>query len=296
MTMETRLCDFSEIRPFVRFAGPIRVQRQPEWMAYDHRLFFVQSDRAAICVRSTVHRLQKGDALLICSGVPYHIPQQPTAQLVSINFDFFSDAATAHPLPLPMIDPRAFLPERRMECVRFRDGVLSDGFWAIRGMFELMPVLDAMQREYSRSEWLYASQLHALMTISLNLLYRRGRQLAQPRAATKHQDILDYIAAHFTEALTNRSIAAHFHYHPNYVNQLVRDQTGLPLHRYLLRLRIQRATALLLSDDRPVSEVAAQTGFADTNYFSQYFRRCIGCSPSAFRGAHSAAHSDDPAK
>ena len=63
-------------------------------------------------------------------------------------------------------------------------------------------------------------------------------------------------------------------------------QTGLSLHRYLLRLRIHRATELLLSGSESISNIARMTGFSDANYFTQYFKMCVGVSPSTFRGDH----------
>lgn len=65
---------------------------------------------------------------------------------------------------------------------------------------------------------------------------------------------------------------------------IIKSRAGLSLHRYLLKLRIQRATELFLSDGGSIEEIAAQAGFPDPKYFAQHFYRVMGCSPFSFRG------------
>jgi AraC family L-rhamnose operon transcriptional activator RhaR len=65
---------------------------------------------------------------------------------------------------------------------------------------------------------------------------------------------------------------------------MLKRQTGMPLHRYLLKYRLSVAMNLLQTTRLAVSEVAAQSGFADSNYFCRCFKRQWGRSPGAFRG------------
>jgi transcriptional regulator GlxA family with amidase domain len=59
--------------------------------------------------------------------------------------------------------------------------------------------------------------------------------------------------------------------------------TGLSLHRYLTRYRIDRAVDLLSTTTMSVSEVGAAVGFPDPSHFSKAFEKVIGHPPSAFR-------------
>ena len=52
---------------------------------------------------------------------------------------------------------------------------------------------------------------------------------------------------------------------------------------YLNRFRLNHARMCLLSTAAPVSEIAAEAGFASTAYFDRVFRRFIGISPAAYR-------------
>jgi len=65
-----------------------------------------------------------------------------------------------------------------------------------------------------------------------------------------------------------------------------RKSTGLPPHQWQLRLRIERATTLMMKSEMPLSQVALDCGFADQSHFTRVFARAIGATPSAWRKAN----------
>ena len=68
-----------------------------------------------------------------------------------------------------------------------------------------------------------------------------------------------------------------------------KEAFGVPPHRYLLTRRIERATALLRDTDRPITEIAFDTGWKSLGTFGRTFRDITGESPSSIR-ARIAAH------
>ncbi|HWI38415.1 MAG TPA: AraC family transcriptional regulator [Burkholderiales bacterium] len=58
---------------------------------------------------------------------------------------------------------------------------------------------------------------------------------------------------------------------------------GATPHQYLVRLRLARAARLLAEEERPVTDVALDCGFADLSNFVRTFRRAAGVSPREFR-------------
>jgi AraC-like DNA-binding protein len=66
---------------------------------------------------------------------------------------------------------------------------------------------------------------------------------------------------------------------------------GVPPHRYLLTRRIERATALLRDTNRPITEIAFDTGWESLGTFGRTFRDVTGESPGVIRArARAAAH------
>ena len=60
---------------------------------------------------------------------------------------------------------------------------------------------------------------------------------------------------------------------------------GVTPHQYLVRCRLRHAARLLADDDRSVTDIALDVGFADLSNFVRSFRRAAGVSPRAFRRA-----------
>ena len=62
-----------------------------------------------------------------------------------------------------------------------------------------------------------------------------------------------------------------------------REVLGVTFRDYLLRVRLERAKALLVSGEVSITEVAQNVGFGDLARFDKVFKRYTGMSPSAYR-------------
>ena len=60
------------------------------------------------------------------------------------------------------------------------------------------------------------------------------------------------------------------------------DRFGIPPKQYLLKVRLDTATALLSQDFSSVLEASKRSGFNDERYFSRIFKKRFGRSPSNF--------------
>lgn len=67
------------------------------------------------------------------------------------------------------------------------------------------------------------------------------------------------------------------------------DAFGVPPHRYLLTRRIERAKALLRDSDRPILDIALETGWQSLGTFGRVFRDVTGETPSQLRAREKAA-------
>jgi AraC family transcriptional regulator len=61
---------------------------------------------------------------------------------------------------------------------------------------------------------------------------------------------------------------------------------GVPVHRYLIICRLERAKFLLRSSSAPLSEIALDSGFSDQASFSRSFRAVVGTSPMRWLNEH----------
>lgn len=73
--------------------------------------------------------------------------------------------------------------------------------------------------------------------------------------------------------------------HPNYINRLIRRATGMSLHQYIIKTRMQKAKELLAFSTLSIAEIAQSLCFYDSSHFSATFQKHTGVTPSFFRSS-----------
>ncbi len=71
---------------------------------------------------------------------------------------------------------------------------------------------------------------------------------------------------------------------PNHLNRVVKSETGRSAGEWIENARLALARTLLHDHGIPISEVSYRLGFEDPAYFSRFFRKLVGMSPTDFRG------------
>jgi AraC-like DNA-binding protein len=203
-------------------------------------------------------------------------------EALGVNFDY-TMARSDVDIPVSPAPAAEFRREELLSPVRFEEYEAFNGALVLADQFWAKDALQQMEREYRTRRNHCVQRLRGQM---LCLLCDIARAQDTPAQLTDEvcDSLLDYIHAHFREPLTNESLSRVFSFHPAYLSRIVKRQTGMPLHRYLLRYRLSAAMNLLQTTRLPVSEVAAQSGFPDSNYFSRSFKQQWGGSPGDFRG------------
>lgn len=77
--------------------------------------------------------------------------------------------------------------------------------------------------------------------------------------------------------------ADYVHFSEVYFVRFFKKAMGTPPHKYLIDLRLRKATHLLIYATDPIKEVAAQCGYSNPHYFSNAFMQKYKCTPSEYR-------------
>lgn len=70
---------------------------------------------------------------------------------------------------------------------------------------------------------------------------------------------------------------------PSYVSMLFKQETGMSISAYQNQKRLERAKKLLKDPNLKVYEIASMVGYVNQYYFSVWFKRGTGCTPSEYR-------------
>ncbi|MYM28735.1 helix-turn-helix domain-containing protein [Duganella sp. CY15W] len=125
-------------------------------------------------------------------------------------------------------------------------------------------------------------------TLMLSLLQHALGGRSKPSSQARHgqRRLVDRIkltlASDTARRWTLDDIAAETGGSPVYLTQVFQQVEGIPLYRYQLQLRLQRALAVM-AQCGDLSAVSFDLGFSSHSHFSASFRQAYGCSPSAFR-------------
>ena len=96
------------------------------------------------------------------------------------------------------------------------------------------------------------------------------------------QRVVEYIAQHYGEPLSLKTLSYQFSFSAAYLGRLFRQQTGKNFPRYLNEVRIEKAKDLLRTSSLKANQIAREVGYTDPNYFYDIFKRYTGLSPTEF--------------
>jgi AraC-like DNA-binding protein/mannose-6-phosphate isomerase-like protein (cupin superfamily) len=104
------------------------------------------------------------------------------------------------------------------------------------------------------------------------------------RALLRIAEAITHLETHHAdEAIHLDALAGIAHMSKRNFNRAFHAATGCSPIAYLIRLRLNRAAALLRAGDDPVTDIAFRVGFNDSNYFARQFRQVLGLSPREYR-------------
>ena len=79
------------------------------------------------------------------------------------------------------------------------------------------------------------------------------------------------------------ALARRYSYSPDHFIRLFKEHTGFTPHDYLIKVRIDKAGALLLSSELNMERIAELLGYTDAAHFSRQFKNRTGVTPGKFR-------------
>lgn len=274
--------DVNAITPFVRSVFQFKRWQYSNrfcTLAYDHRVFYIADANAQVYIDGKDFFLPCDTILYVPCGTEYNIQNDDTAAPITLygaNFDFFPFHSYRRDV-IPVTRGGFFSPEKCLEVV---DDPLFGRPFFIEKQVGKQLLFARMLTQYRERPRFYEGMLSALLKEILT-------DLAQKRTGAEKGVIYElvsaYIASHYAEELTNQSIAAELHYHPYYLSERMRRETGLTLHEYLLQYRIRMAVLLLENTCLSMEEIAGQTGFRTASHFTVCFKRFTGTLPSKYR-------------
>ncbi len=148
--------------------------------------------------------------------------------------------------------------------------------------------LAALWQEMGRQDpaaRLFVESMIAVLVVRLARLADQHQELEARRAGlAPHQSarVIEYMRDHLDHRVTLGDLATLTGLSPWHFARAFRETHGLPPHRYLTRLRLERARDLLADSQLSVTEIASATGYSPQQ-LARHFRRAFGVAPGVYR-------------
>ena len=266
-----------DLNPFVRFAATVRNGVMSSAVKVtDCRIFYVEQGQVRIYMDGNTFELTEKSLFYCASGSIYRAERLSDLQLMCINFDL-SRGWEQESLPLPVCTQQ----DQWADMPVFRNSVEDSSF-----LNTYLFIRDAAQfrdelRQLCQTESTPLGGLlqNSLLKLTLLKLHSLRQQPLPPKLA----QTMAYIRSHYKEPITNKQLGQLTGYHEYYLNRSFAACTGMTIHQYLLRVRMEQASYLLLNTDLPLSEIAEEVGIRSYPHFSASFKNTYGCSPTEYR-------------
>lgn len=96
-------------------------------------------------------------------------------------------------------------------------------------------------------------------------------------------DMVRFILENLAEPITNADVAAVTGLHQNYALSMFSKTMRMPMKKFVIRMRLLRARALLMESSMAIGKVAEASGFQSISQFYTHFKTAYGMSPHAMR-------------
>lgn len=276
------------LNPFIRNA--LRFMYKPRGFPIfirDCHLIYVERGNLSVRMENFDCELCAGSMIYLPVGSVYELYQQSPGEyplLMVVNFDLTQAENNYTQIFYPLqyheeTKLRLFSDYPEYIQIAGKDSFLSDV--AIFPSVADAALLRKIIWEFEREDGLGNDIASSVLKEFLINLHRTS--LSEQKATPIVDAILRELSEHIGSPIDNSMLAARWGYHVNSLERLFRQHTGMGIHQMHLALRVKEARRLLTETMLTLSEIADRTGFVNYSYFSYYFKKQTGMSPSEYR-------------
>ncbi|SEO52851.1 helix-turn-helix transcriptional regulator [Paenibacillus sp. OV219] len=226
--------------------------------------------------------LTKGQTLLLLPD-RYHYSVRPCEEETIFYWTHFDFTGTYHVADTPQDSVH---PVRNAwsnpYMIRIRQYASPPQFeMAERHLQKLLASAGGLRSEaFWNEQQLFMELLHVLEESNSGKSNSPALKLAEKTEA--------FLRQYYQTELTNESLAAALHFHPNYVVRCMKEIYRCTPMEYLHEYRLEQAKLLLLKTEWSIAQIAEHVGFQYAPYFSSCFKQYAGVSPLRFRKQYSS--------
>ncbi len=282
---KTKKCEYmkvSDINPHIRYAmiHNMHLNNSNTFsICYDCRIFYIEHGSGSVQVNDAKYNISSGDTIYFPPKTKYcfNFLDNREFKIIILDFDLINDFSHIKSSIGTALE-KDFVPEKVINYPICDD--LS--YPIIRHLPQAGHSLAQCTANFLSRDSFYREKSSALL--KLCLLELLGHVESETAYTDLCKDVIKYIQKNYMQHdLSNTEIAENFNYHPYHLNRIIKQETGIPLHKHLTNYRIRIAKNYLLTTQYSVERIAWESGFSSTSYFIKMFRESTNTTPKKYR-------------
>ncbi|OPJ63542.1 AraC family transcriptional regulator [Clostridium oryzae] len=254
------------------------------WHYYIELLFFIKG-KASVSVAGTCYEVTEGDFVIINSREIHSVRTYEGIETRHIVIKF--DVDVLYTNMNAVFEAKYIMPftmsQYKVQNV-FRKSELANT--------ELNNIILDINREYLEKRYGFELAVRAkIVTLFLWIIRNWENKgikfevgdISKEIGIEKLQVLLDYLDSHYAENISVKKMAQMCSVSYCYFSRFFKKVMKKTFTEYLNYIRIIEAEKLLLTTEQNITEIALNTGFTNSSYFIEQFRRYKGETPKQFK-------------
>lgn len=130
------------------------------------------------------------------------------------------------------------------------------------------------------------SEMQKLYLRELLIMISRHRK---KKVSTKYsplisiiQDAARFVSENYASSISLTSVAKKYAMSTSYFSKQFKSVTGVGFNEYVNIIRVTASEKLLISGNMPITQIAMECGFNDSNYYAAVFKKIKGITPKKY--------------
>ena len=252
-------------------------------------IHYIISGEAEYDFNGQKYNATKGDLIFINKDTPFSYSEKFDNDESFLFYDLFFNSWILTNNPRPSFPYRlldgsfAFYSIRDKEVNPFLFFTFSKNSYSMFGEF-----FNKMYMEYRRAKSGYNDVMMAYLTLIVINAIRLNENNGNSDEKIYRSQAIKYVQSYINRCYCDFGICVSgladlVYLNPDYLGRIFKKDTGMTISEAIQAKRIERACFLLSTTDKPVSDIARESGFCDPNFFYKIFKRRMGTLPGQYR-------------
>lgn len=230
----------------------------------EYELYYLMDGKTKYFIGDEIFCLNKGDFIFVPKGILHATDSEECMHNERMLVSFGDDMVQEDVVPML----RQLLSKK---LIRVPSGK----------RYQAEDVLHRLEKECKEKNDYQTIMLKLGIAELLTLLCRWGSDCPPNTTETDKviQTISEYISENYQTELSLKSLSKRFAISESHLSRRFKAFSGIGLNEYIKYVRIHHAAKLLETSTASITEISAQCGFNDSNYFANVFKKAKGVTP-----------------